>query len=153
MSKKDFLNTEENTKISAINKYLKDIDIRNYDNRFNNFSKKKQIIEWEEIENWIKLLSYKIKDKHYSGIYGIPRAGLLFAILLSYKTGLPLLLNPTKKCLIIDDDMSTGITLLQYIGRYDTAVMYKNPDCKIKPTYCYKEYGDIYKEFIYDKEE
>ena len=147
---RSFLNQEENLKVKAIIDYLNNFQEKNYDNRFNKFSEKIEIIGWEEIIEWINILAEKIKDKHYVGIFGVPRGGLILAVLLSYKTGLPLLQNPCKNCIIMDDDMSTGITLLPYVNRYDIALMYKNPKCKIEPTYLFREYGKIFKKFIWN---
>lgn len=149
---KDFLNNEEYNKINIIKQFIKSLDTTKYNNRFDNFDNRKQIIDWVEIQDYINVLSQQIKDKNYIGIYGIPRGGLILATLLSYKTGLPLLSAPSKNCLIMDDDASTGVTLLPYIGRFDVALMYKNPDCSITPTYLYKEYDDVYKTFIWNEE-
>lgn len=148
-----FLNNEEKIKIENMKNYLKQLETEKYSNRFDSFSEKTEVIEWREIMEWVSSLAKLIENKQYIGIYGVPRAGLLIGTLLSYKTGLPLLLNPVKNCLVVDDDLSTGITLLQYINRYDTAIMYKNPDCKIQPTYLYKTYGETYKTFIWNKED
>ena len=149
---KDFLNKEEDYKLIAIKKFLDNIDSSKYNNRFDNFDSRKEIIDWVEIQDWVDILSEKIKGKNYTGIYGIPRGGIIIATLLSYRTGLPLLLAPQSNCLIVDDDASTGITLLPYCNRFDIALMYKNPNCNIVPTYLYKEYGEVYKVFIWNED-
>lgn len=149
---KDFLNKEENNKIDTITTFLKNINTDNYNNRFDNFDNEIEVIDWLEITSWVNNLADMIKDKSYCGIYGIPRGGLIIATLLSYKTGLPLLMNPVTNCLIVDDDASTGVTLLPYVNRFDIALMYKNPNCALTPTYLYKEYGSVYKVFVWNKE-
>lgn len=149
---KEFLNNEETNKMVCIKNFLSNIDMSKYDNRFDSFDAKKEIIGWDEITDWIDSLSKQIVGKKYSGIYGVPRGGVILATLLSYKTGLPLLLAPQKNCLVVDDDASTGITLLPYYNRFDIALMYINPDCNIVPTYLYKTYGDTYKVFIWNEE-
>lgn len=145
---REFLNEEEKRKIESI-EIFSQMDKREYNNRFDRFSSEIEIIGWDEIEQWVNSLS-KVAKK-YKGIFGIPKGGLIIAILLSYKTKLPLLSAPCKGCLVVDDDMSTGLTLLPYYNRYDTAVMYKNPNCPISPTYLFSEYGETYKEFIWNK--
>ena len=149
---KDYLSNSEKTKVNTIKEFLNNLELNYYENRFNTFNEKVEIISWEEIEEWIIQLADRIKDKNYCGLYGVPRGGIIIATLLSYKTKLPLLFAPTKNCLIIDDNMATGITILNYLNRYDIAVMYKNPKCKIQPTYLFKEYGETFKVFAWNKE-
>lgn len=110
-----------------------------------------EIISWQEIEDFIDKLS---SLKKYDSVYGIPRGGLLLAIMYSYKNNVPLLLAPKKGCLVIDDDIGTGLTITPFIGKYDTAVMYSNAQCEIKPTYVYKYYDEEkYKVFAWNKKE
>ncbi len=83
------------------------------------------------------------KDKKFTGVYGIPRGGMVLAILYSHKTGIPLLLAPHKDCLIIDDIADTGETLLHYSKKgYTIATMYYHQQSKVKPDYYYEEKGD-----------
>ena len=90
----------------------------------------------------------------YTGVYGIPRAGLLLAILYSYRTNVPLLLAPYPGCLVIDDDIGTGLTMKPYVGKYDTAVMYSRPECEVVPTYIGAMYdNETYRVFAWNKEE
>ena len=42
------------------------------------------------------------------GIYGVPRGGLPIAVLLSNRLGLPLLMAPTKQCIVCDDILDSG---------------------------------------------
>ena len=101
-----------------------------------------KITTYDEVEKFIKELVKQTKDKNYTGVYGIPRGGLIFAFLYSYYMNIPLLGAPCKNCLVIDDDIGTGLTIQGYIGKYDTAVMFSNKLCSIKPTYLYEYYKD-----------
>lgn len=145
-----FLNSQEKQKMLAITEYLQGIDQQDYDNRFDKFKGGIEVIGWQEIQDWAKELANLIKGKNYVGIYGIPRGGLIIATLLSYETGLPLLMHPQERCLIVDDDAGTGLTLLPYLHRYDIALMYQNPKCKIKVTYLHKYYDEVYKVFTWN---
>lgn len=49
-----------------------------------------------------------------TGVYGLPRGGLMFAIMLSYRMDIPLLLNASKGCVIIDDIADSGRTLMHF---------------------------------------
>lgn len=111
-------------------------------------------ITFDEIDYSLELLKKQIENKSYIGIYGIPRAGLILAILFSYKTGLPLLASPTKNCLVIDDDIGTGLTIQGYLNKYDTYVMFLPEDKSIQTTYFYQYYNNkIYRYFPWSKNE
>ena len=102
----------------------------------------KHIITWEEINDYVDYISDIILKKGYSGIYGIPRGGIILAALISYKTNLPMFLSPFKNCIVIDDDIGTGITLNAFNDKYDTSVMFCNKDNNTKCDYIYKRYDD-----------
>lgn len=97
------------------------------------------IIKWtfEDVYKFVNSVSVIIKDRNYNGVYGIPRGGLLLALLVSFKTGLPLLSSAVDGCLVIDDACNTGVALLPYINRFDTAVMWLHEDSPVEPTYYY----------------
>ncbi len=48
------------------------------------------------------------------GVYGIPRGGLVLAVALSHRLGLPLLAEAEPGCLVVDDVYETGLTLAPY---------------------------------------
>lgn len=114
-------------------------DLRNRNKaRLQKIDKSKiKITTYQEIEDFIKNL-----PSDYVGVYGIPRGGLIFATLFSYFHNVPLLQAPTEHCLVIDDDIGTGITLSPFIGKYDTAAMFLNNGCGIVPTYFHQFYSD-----------
>lgn len=112
---------------------------------------KKEIISFNEIQKFIDDLSKQTEGK-YTGVYGVPRGGLILAVMYSYRNNIPLLLAPQKGCLVIDDDIGTGLTINPYIGKYDVAVMYSNEDCSVKPTYLHAYYDDsVYKVFAWNE--
>lgn len=106
---------------------------------------------WNEIEEFINDISKY--SKKYVGVYGVPRAGELLAILYSYKNDIPILNAPCKGCLVIDDDIGTGLTASAYIGKYDVAVMFSNRSCKIIPEFVWKYYDDenIFRRFPWEE--
>lgn len=73
-------------------------------------------ITWNQVQEYITtLVSYiKKKDLKFSGVYGIPRGGVILATMLSYKLSIPLLMAPTKDCIIVDDIADSGRSLLHY---------------------------------------
>lgn len=76
----------------------------------------KTIVTWKMVEDYIDNLVTVIKERELkpTGIFTFPRGGLILAVLLSYRTGLPILQNPCDGCIIIDDICDTGITLKKY---------------------------------------
>ena len=105
--------------------------------------KDKVFVTWNDLENFTDSLIKYIKEKNlkFSGVYGIPRGGLIIATLLSYKLDIPLLLNAAKDCIIVDDIADSGRTLLHYtnndtqFNKYFIATMYYCDRSLVKPDY------------------
>ncbi len=108
----------------------------------------KKYITYQDIEQFIQdLISYldehKIKP---TGVYGIPRGGLFFALLLSYRLDIPMLLAPTEGCVVIDDIADTGKTLAHFtknetqFNKYFIATMFYNRNVSVvEPDFYWKE--------------
>ena len=107
----------------------------------------KRYIDWYNIQKYIECVADKFKDNNVPGVYGLPRGGLIFAVLLSHKMNIPLLQAPIENCIIIDDICDSGESLLHY---------YKNSSGIEKPKYhittmFYKENNLVIPEFWYEK--
>ena len=80
----------------------------------------KRYVKWFEVKQYIDNLVERLKNNEYfhleecPGIFTFPRGGFILATLLSYKLDLPILSNPAKNCIIIDDIIDTGITMKKY---------------------------------------
>lgn len=80
----------------------------------------KKYVKWWEVKEYIDNLVERLKKDEYfhleecPGIFTFPRGGFILATLLSYKLDLPILSNPAKNCIIIDDIIDTGITMKKY---------------------------------------
>lgn len=74
-----------------------------------------RVYTWAQVEQMCyKILDDMKRDGKYdtcTGVYGLPRGGLIPAAIISYKTGWPMLMAPQRNCLIIDDDCWSGQTL------------------------------------------
>ena len=96
-------------------------------------------VSWKDVEEYIENVAKFYSLYHISGVYGIPRGGLIFAVMLSYKMNIPLLSAPCNDCIIIDDIADSGDTLIHYANhRYDKnnyhiTTMYRNPDSMVIP--------------------
>ena len=74
----------------------------------------KWYVTWEHVDNFIDDVIKRYKDIPLSGVYGIPRGGIILASILSYRMDIPMLMAPAKDCIIIDDIADSGETLLHY---------------------------------------
>jgi len=110
----------------------------------------KEIVSWQDIEDYINAVNNLYKNKDITGVYGIPRGGLIFATILSHKMNIPLLLAPKENCIIIDDICDTGESLLHYYkdssgtktNKYHITTMYYKKNNLVKPEYYLKEKED-----------
>lgn len=100
-------------------------------------------VTWDEVEDYIDhVVEYINMNKlNISGIYGIPRGGLILAVLLSHRLNKPLLLAPTDNCIIIDDIADSGRTLLHYtyndtqFNKYFITTIYYHERSLVKPDF------------------
>ena len=121
----------------------------------------KEKLSWQDVEEWIdELISYiKSNNLEFSGVYGIPRGGIIPATILSYKTGLPLLLAPSKNCMIVDDIADSGKTLLHFtlndtqFNKYFIATIYYSKRSLVKPDFYTREKTEKWIEFPWEKDE
>lgn len=103
----------------------------------------KVYVSWEQINEFIEgvVKDLEIKGIKPSGVYGIPRGGMIFATMLSYKLDIPLLLNAAKDCIIVDDIADSGRTLLHFtendtqFNKYYIATMFYHDRSVVKPDY------------------
>ena len=79
---------------------------------------------------------------HFKNIYGVPRGGLILGTLLSYRLGVPLILDASKitsHTLVVDDMSDTGGTLVRLLKKYKkpAAIMtlWSTPETKIIPDF------------------
>ncbi len=79
-------------------------------------NKKKIYYDWEQFEDDIKALAEACSQFYFKNIYGVPRGGLIPAIMLSNLLEFPLILDESdisKETLIIDDISDSGQTLIK----------------------------------------
>ena len=111
-----------------------------------------QRVTWSDVGDYLNRIAERIDPHDYSGVYGIPRGGLVLAAWLSHKLYLPLLFAPSPNCIIIDDICDSGETLLHYVRNssnpdannnyFITTMFYKENNLEIKPDFYYKNKED-----------
>ena len=96
-------------------------------------------VSWAEVEILVDEIVADIKRKYKSipfhSIFGVPRGGLIVAVLLSHRLSIPVVVEPNWRSLVVDDVVDTGEALKGYEG-HTIAVLHAKPWCKIKPDFC-----------------
>jgi len=85
---------------------------------------KKLYPTWEQVGKFVDAVSEECTQ--VNGVYGPARGGLVFAVMLSHRLKVPMLMAPCDGCLIVDDICDYGDTLYHYR---------KTLDCKIATMY------------------
>lgn len=122
----------------------------------------KVYVQWEEVEAFIGKVKASYQGKGITGVYGFPRGGLVLAVMLSHRMGIPLLAAPCKNCIIIDDICDSGETLLHYDRNssgedkkayHIVTMFYKQNSLGVKPELYDKEKDDAWVVFPWEKED
>lgn len=100
-------------------------------------------VTWNDMMAYVDELIADLKKQKIkpTGVYGIPRGGLIIATLLSYKMNIPLLLNAAEGCIIVDDIADSGRTLLHYtkndtqFNKYYISTMFYHERSLVKPNF------------------
>jgi len=105
----------------------------------------KRYITWQQVDSLVDTIAAQI-TKEFSNIthiYGIPRGGLIPAVMLSHKLGIPLVIKrgyETLTTLIVDDISDSGETLEDYEGLNTAVLLHKPHTSRSVPTM----YGSIH---------
>ena len=91
-------------------------------------------LSWDDTIDLVNTLCEKIitEQPNIDSVFGLKRGGLIPAVMISHKLGLPWSDVMLPNTLVVDDICDTGITLKNTVGVY-TAVLHYNPH-----TSCYK---------------
>lgn len=105
-------------------------------------------VTWNDIDTWCKSQLPYLKSQNFTGVYGVPRGGLVIATILSYLLDIPLLTAPYNNCLIVDDIADSGRTLMHYtendtqFNKYTIMTYFLHPRSTVKPDIYCKEKED-----------
>ena len=77
---------------------------------------------WHDFEQAVETVVSSCAGQTFAGVYGVPRGGLVLAVVLSHRLEMPLLLEPCPGCLVVDDVYETGQTLAPYQDLEDASV-------------------------------
>ena len=134
------------------------------------YKKQKLFLNWKDIDNLIEDLCQKIQSTRpphiIESVTGLPRGGLIPAVMVSHKTGIPFIevenLDPItwwkKKnysTLVIDDICDSGKTLQYYQPYYTTATLHYKPEVSsiIPDIYCESVARDTWVVYPWERED
>ena len=98
---------------------------------------------WEQLDKDIDEFckSCMLTGKKFTGVYGLPRGGLVPAVMISHKLDIPLLMSPCNHCLVVDDIADSGRSLYHYtendtqFNKYFIYTLYYAERSMVKPDY------------------
>lgn len=96
----------------------------------------KVFVTWQDVDVFVEHFKTQHQGVQFTGVYGIPRGGLVLAVMLSHKLHIPMLASPVEGCLIVDDICDSGESLLHYVNNtsggqqndYYIVTMYYKPN-------------------------
>ena len=113
-------------------------------------------LDWEEIDRLVDILCEKIITEipTIDSVMGLPRGGLIPAVMVSHRLGLPLVTLPEPHTLVIDDIADSGVTLTNTPGIYTAVLHYKTHTSVFKPNLFAVEYkGDDFLVYPWEHED
>jgi uncharacterized protein len=97
--------------------------------------KNKIIYSWSDVQGLVEEICKRIPEitPSISSVHGIKRGGLIPAVMISHKLGIPYTDVVYGDTLVIDDICDTGETLIGQIGVYTAVLVYKPNTSKFQP--------------------
>lgn len=107
---------------------------------------KKQFYTWQEFDEDVEKIAEWARDKKFQSVYGIPRGGLILAVVLSHRLQIPQIFSAediTKTTLVVDDISDTGKTLQVFEARLGfrptIATIFCHKNTSQIPHFCLRE--------------
>ena len=96
----------------------------------------KIFLSWDDVNDAVDDLCNKIRfdQPNIDSIHGIARGGLIPAVLISHKLGLPYVGAVGPNTLVVDDICDSGVTLEKGPGVYTAVLHYKPHTSCFQPT-------------------
>jgi len=122
----------------------------------------KVFYNWEDIEGRVNDLCQRLKHESFEAVYGVPRGGLIIAVLVSHNLGIPLITSLRdmygKKFLVVDDIADTGRTLeklkkLEVCDKVTFATLDYHKQSSVVPDCWISEKGDRWIVYPWERED
>ena len=117
---------------------------------------------WEDIDGRVNDLCQRLKHESFEAVYGVPRGGLIIAVLVSHNLGIPLITSLRdmygKKFLVVDDIADTGRTLeklkkLEVCDKATFATLDYHKQSSVVPDCWISEKGDRWIVYPWERED
>jgi xanthine phosphoribosyltransferase len=106
----------------------------------------KDFISWQLVDECVTEIAFHLKDtgKDFVGVFGIPRGGVILAVMLSHKLDIPYITEFWRvgdgDIVVIDDIADTGKTLQWYKEQPETkdghyVTIHEHKQSIVKPDY------------------
>lgn len=100
-------------------------------------------VTWQMVEDYVSLVCDRYKGAGLTGVYGLPRGGLVLAVMVSHRLNIPMLMSPVRGCLIVDDICDSGESLIHYAENssafdkplYHITTMFYKEGAKVTPEF------------------
>ena len=102
-------------------------------------------LSWDDVSQLVDTLCEKIitEQPNIDSVFGLKRGGLIPAVMVSHKLGLPWSDVMLPNTLVVDDICDTGVTLKNTIGVYNAVLHYKpHTSCYVPNIYATLHEGD-----------
>jgi len=95
-------------------------------------------LSWDDVNELVDKLCEKIVTEipNIDSVFGLKRGGLIPAVMISHKLGLPWSDVMLPNTLVVDDICDTGVTLLNTVGCYTAVLHYKPHTSRYTPSIC-----------------
>lgn len=104
---------------------------------------KKRYVSWSEIDRGCDVLARRIannSDFDIRSVAGIPRGGLVVAVIVSHRLGLPYTTSASKS-ILLDDIVDSGKIMSKWVKVFNykiTGALYYKESSTFKPNFYYK---------------
>jgi hypoxanthine phosphoribosyltransferase len=116
----------------------------------------KIFLSWDDVNQLVNTICEKIitEQPNIDSVFGLKRGGLIPAVMVSHKLGLPWSDVMLPNTLVIDDICDTGVTLKNTVGVY-TAVLHHKPhtSCYTPNIYAHEHNGDEWIIYPWEKKD
>ena len=111
-------------------------------------------LSWDDVEKSVDDLCNKIRfdQLNIDSVTGIARGGLIPAVLISHKLGLPYTDVILPNTLVVDDICDSGVTLEKAPGVWTAVLHYKPHTSCFQPIQDYLKKGRKLKEYKFNKD-